>query len=108
MSANRIEQLKSFLESSPNDPFLNYAMALEHLKINEEKKALDIFVTLTAQHPNYVGTYYHLGQLQERLEQQETALATYQKGITVARKLGDHHSLAELQTVYNNLLDELE
>ena len=104
---NRLAQLEAFLVESPNDPFLKYAIALEQLKMGKEKEALVIFVKLTETNPNYVGTYYHLGKLQEQLEQLEAALVSYQKGMEVAQKLGDSHSYNELQGVYNMLQDEM-
>ena len=104
---NRLEQIQTFLTESPNDPFLIYAMALEYLKIHNYDKALDIFEQLTENHPMYVGTYYHLGKLQEKLEQYDEALETYQEGMKVAQKLADRHSLNELQGAYNMLNDEL-
>ena len=104
---SKLVQLEAFLAESPNDPFLHYAIALEHLKAGKEEEALRIFVSLTETHPSYVGTYYHLGKLQEQLQQLEAALVSYQKGMEVAEKLGDSHSLNELRGVYNMLNDEM-
>lgn len=108
MSINRLAQLKAFLAESPNDPFLTYAMSLEYLKTGEDEKALDIFMKLTKTNPNYVGTYYHLGKLQEKQEMYEEALVTYEKGMEIANQLKDYHSLKELKGAYNMLSDELE
>lgn len=104
---NRLAQLEAFLVDSPNDPFLKYAIALEHLKAGKERDALAIFVKLTETDPSYVGTYYHLGKLQEQLEELDAALVSYQKGMEIAQKLGDSHSYNELQGVYNMLQDEM-
>ena len=46
--------------------------------------------------PEYVGTYYHLGKLQEALKDVEGALATYKEGIEIAKRIGDRHALSEL------------
>ncbi|OWY21106.1 tetratricopeptide repeat protein [Sphingobacteriales bacterium UPWRP_1] len=107
MSNSRLEKLQQFLEESPNDPFLHYAMALEYLKLPDDRKALDIFTQLTQTSPNYVGTYYHLGKLHEKLKQYNEALLTYKSGMEIARKLDDNHSYAELLSAYNALHDEL-
>ncbi len=108
MSSSRLEQLKTFLKEQPNDPFLHYAMALEHLKLHEDEEALTIFTALTQTNPSYVGTYYHLGKLQEKLELYDDALDSYEKGITIAQQIADHHSLNELRGAFNMLNDELE
>lgn len=105
---NRIQQLKDFLKESPDDPFLRYAIALEHLKIQEDEKALDIFRNLLITNPMYVGTYYHIGKLQEKMELFDDALDSYEKGMTVAKKMNDRHSFNELQGAFNMLNDELE
>lgn len=105
---NRLSQLKAFLEENPNDPFLHYAMALEYLKQKDQNQALHIFIELTQNHPQYVGTYYHLGKLQEELQQYDEALDTYQKGMKIALAEKDRHAHQELQGAFNMLRDELE
>ena len=52
-------------------------------------------------HPEYVGTYYHLGKLHERLEEGDKALEVYILGMRMARKKGDNHAFSELQGAYN-------
>ncbi len=105
---NRMSQLKTFLAENPNDPFLQYAMALEYLKQKDQTEALRIFTELTQNHPQYVGTYYHLGKLEEELKQYDAALATYQKGMKIALEEKDRHAHKELQGAFNMLQDELE
>ncbi len=107
MYNNRLEQLKLFLKDTPNDPFLHYAMALEYLKLGEDQQALSIFTQLIETSPNYVGTYYHRGKLQEKLKMFDDALMTYKVGMETARKLQDNHSYSELLSAYNSLHDEL-
>ena len=103
----RLIQLQNFLTKSPNDPFLQYATALEYLKLLDYDSALAIFTSLVANYPNYVGTYYHLGKLHEKMEQFEQALHTYKQGMEVATRLADRHSHNELQGAWNLLTDEL-
>ncbi len=96
MSANRLNKIKTFLEGSPNDPFLLYALAKEYEKLGDEKSAISEFENLSKSHPDYVGTYYHLGKIYERQDEIEKALNVYENGITVAKKIGDKHALGEL------------
>lgn len=96
METPRLQQLFSFLEASPNDAFLNFAIAKEYEGIGDFPKALEYYLQLVANAPDYVGTYYHLGKLYERLDDLPQALQTYENGITVARNVGDRHALSEL------------
>lgn len=107
MAINRLEQLLEFFKNEPHDPFLKYALATEYLRLNNQEKALWFYLDLVNQHPDYIGTYYHLGKLYEQLQQAEEALKIYEKGIEIAKKIKDQHALNELLGVYNSLQDEL-
>jgi tetratricopeptide (TPR) repeat protein len=50
------------------------------------KKALFYFEDLIANHPDYVGTYYHLGKLYEIIGRKPEAIDIYRRGMEVARK----------------------
>ncbi|MFP4229142.1 MAG: tetratricopeptide repeat protein [Salinivenus sp.] len=97
MSMNRLEHLKSFHEEDPDDPFTRFALAQEHLKQDDVDEALSFFEDLVETDPDYVGTYYHLGKLYERLDRQEDAIATYERGIEVAREQGEQKTVSELK-----------
>ena len=86
---NRLDQLLQFIEHEPNDAFLQYALATEYLRINKLDKALFYYENLINNHPDYVGTYYHLGKLYEQLNRKEDAITTYQLGSQVAKKLSN-------------------
>ncbi len=101
---NRIDQIKAFLEDTPNDPFLHYAMAQELYKMNSKDEALAKYLELIEKFPNYVGTYYHLGKLQIELKDKVSAMSTFELGISIAQNLKDQHSLAELQSARLELL----
>ena len=102
MQSTRLVKLLAFLESDPNDPFVLYALATEYNSLNEPEKAFDYYLKLVEEHPNYVGTYYHLGKLYEKTGQTEPALAIYQKGMAAARDKRDMHAFSELQGAYNS------
>ena len=101
MHAERISQLKKFLEDDPNDPFLLYALATEYVK-EAPQTALTYFEQLLQDHPDYVPTYYHAAALYAELDLQDKAEETYQTGIQKAQLAGDSHALRELQTAYTN------
>ena len=102
MSDNRLEQLKTFYEEDPEDPFTRYALAQEHLKQDNTSRALALFEELVETDPKYVGTYYHLGKLYEQLDRTDDALNTYEQGIEMAREHGTQKDLSELQDAKMN------
>lgn len=108
MDENKLEQLFRFLDMAPNDPFSLYSIAFEYYKAGVGKEALKYFQRLRKEHPDYVGTYYHLGKLWEQLENYENAVETYETGISVAKEQKDFHSLGELQRALQQARDEYE
>ncbi len=107
MSTN-ISKLARQIKKNPDDSFSKFALALELLKIGEQKSALPLFKNIAANDPEYVGVYYHLGKLYEELGENNLAFDTYKAGISVAEQNQDHHSKSELQGALINLEIELE
>ncbi|TWR31355.1 tetratricopeptide repeat protein [Mucilaginibacter pallidiroseus] len=103
MDTSRLDKLLAFLENEPNDEFLKYALATEYLRLNDTSKALAYYEELVTNHPNYTGTYYHLGKLYEALQRKDDAIATYEKGMEITKAKRDMHAFSELQGVYMNL-----
>jgi tetratricopeptide (TPR) repeat protein len=108
MQLSRLDKLLEFLKNEPEDEFLQYALATEYLRLNETGKALQYYENLVNKHPDYVGTYYHLGKLYEALNRKPDAINIYERGMEIAKKKRDNHAFAELQTVYReaNGIDE--
>ena len=100
---SRLQQLKTFLEETPDDAFLLFALAKEYEKLSDTEQALNFYTQLTTNHPNYVGTYYHLGKLYEKLNAPEKAATIYETGMAVAKKENDKHAYSELQTALDDL-----
>lgn len=98
MNKDRISQLTTLLQEAPDDPFIHHALALEHLKKDEVHKALEHFEKVLQIDADYVGTYYHLGKLFEKLDQPEAARKTYLKGMEVAKAKGERQTYGELMT----------
>ncbi len=98
--SKRLQQLTEFLKESPDDPFLIYALATEYLKLGQTDAALRHYEALVGNHPEYVGTYYHLGKLYEAQGRQADAVVTYENGMEAARQKRDMHALSELQAAY--------
>ncbi len=96
--------LQNMLAEQPNDPFLNHALALEEIKAGKDESARRLFESLLERNPDYVGSYYHLGKLYERLGEEQKAMEVYERGMEVAKKLGDQHAGNELRGAYDNLI----
>jgi len=104
METNRLEKLLEFIKNEPNDEFLKYALATEYLRLNDADKALYYYEDLVTNHPQYSGTYYHLGKLYEALNRKEDAIKTYEKGMEITKAKRDDHAFNELQGVYRELI----
>eukprot|EP01035_Chromulina_nebulosa_P000848 gene848-1146_t len=79
MENKRVIQLKQFLADTPNDAFLNYALAIEYVGMGND------------------------GKLYEREGRKDDAEAIYRKGITATMKKREQHAMAELQNALANL-----
>lgn len=99
----RIEKLKQFLLSSPGDSFLQHALALEYIKMGDDSTARQVFEALLDRDPSYIGSYYHLGKLLERNNDNDGAIKWYEKGMEEARKAGDDHAYGELRGALEEL-----
>ena len=63
---NRIEKLHELLGQMPDDNFLRHALALEYIKLGNDKEARFLFESILNDSPDYIGSYYHLAKLLER------------------------------------------
>lgn len=102
---SRIDALLEYLAQTPKDSFLRHALALEYIKIGKDEEALELFTHLLKDEPGYVGSYYHLAKLWERMGRPDDAIKTYREGLDVAKAAGDRHSYNELQMALEELED---
>ena len=98
---SRIEKLLEYMRTSDKDSFLQHALALEYIKIGNDEEARNLFNELLLREPSYVGSYYHLGKLLERVGDFDKAVRIYKRGMEEAKRAGDNHS-------YNELMGALE
>lgn len=101
---SRMDTIREMLNKGSDDPFLWHALALEHIKLGEDLAAKDCFLRVLTDHPNYVGSYYHLAKLYERLAEHSAAIETYEKGLKEAQKAGDRHAFNELRSALDEIL----
>lgn len=103
MMTDRIKRLKDFLDQSPDDCFLNHALALEYIKTGKDEEARKLFEKNRSYDPGYIATYYHLGKLLERNGDPDNASLLYIRGMEQAKDAGDTHSFQELKGAYEAL-----
>ncbi len=108
MSDKRIDQLLKYLADSPDDSFLKFAIAKEHEKSNTLEKALKFYLNIYENEPDYIGLYYHLGKLYEKIGENHLAVNTYREGIDIGKKQGDFHAVSELNNAKTNLEIEMD
>lgn len=102
----RLTYLTELLTSSPDDPFLLFAVAKEHEKVGDIAQAIHFYEKIRSTDPAYIGLYYHLGKLYEHRQDIEQAVAIYREGIAAARAAGDAHAAGELRAALLNWEDE--
>ena len=100
---DRVERIKEMLKENPKDSFLQHALALEYIKSGDDREAKKLFESVLENEPGYIGTYYHLAKLLERVGETDKAIIVYEKGMEEAKKAGDNHSLSELRSAYEEL-----
>jgi Tfp pilus assembly protein PilF len=102
---DRIAKLKEFLQADPHDAFVKHALALEYIKLGEDATARKLWEEILERDPDYVGSYYHLGKLLERMGEKELAIQWYQRGMEAAQRAKEMRAYNELQAAYEDLAD---
>jgi Tfp pilus assembly protein PilF len=102
---DRISQIKEYLKTEPEDNFLQHALALEYIKAGNDAEAKILFKKILEREPGYVGSYYHLGKLLERIGETQNAIHIYKKGMEMAKSANDTHAFNELQAACEDLED---
>lgn len=100
---NRIARIQEMLQSNPEDQFLRHALALEWIKLGNDAEAKVLFEAILTDDPNYIGSYYHLAKLLERIGDTNAAIQWYEKGMEAAKAAKDQHAYNELQSAYEDL-----
>ena len=99
----RIDKIKTMLADNPKDSFLQHAMALEFIKLENDADARKLFEEILEREPGYVGSYYHLAKLLERIGETDHAIKIYERGMEETKKIGDNHAFGELRSAYEEL-----
>ena len=103
---DRVEQIIAMLKHSPGDDFLQHALALEYIKLENDALARTIFEEVLHRNPGYVASYYHLAALLARHGETGAALEWYEKGMEAAKAAGEGRAYNELKASYEALMED--
>jgi predicted Zn-dependent protease len=101
----RLEQIQELLAADPDDPFLGYALAMEHVSAADDATAAQRFRELIQKSPRYVPAYLMAAQSLVRLDRDNEAKEVLRQGVTAARQENDQHALGEIQELLERLED---
>jgi Tfp pilus assembly protein PilF len=96
-TSERMQKLETMLAKDSSDPFLLFAMGMEHKKLGNTAAAVDWFRKTLEKDPGYCVAYHQSALTFEDAGDFESAKRAYREGIEVARKKGDHHAADEMQ-----------
>ena len=103
---SRKDMVLQMLKKEPNDLFLNYALAMELVGIEDYENAeLQLQKTLSLNN-NYLPCYYQLGQVLEKLNHTDKAISFYKQGVELAKTQGNTKAIGELNEALWMLEDE--
>ncbi len=90
------------LVTEPDDPFLNYALALETTK-EDPMDGLRRLADMNDRFPDHVPAFFRRGQILTETGDATAARQVLTAGIEAARRIGDDHAAAEMQELLASL-----
>ncbi|MHC4294620.1 MAG: tetratricopeptide repeat protein [Planctomycetota bacterium] len=90
--AERIEQIKSLLEASPQDVFLHYSLAMEYAGLNRIDEALDEFYKCIELDSDYLAAYVEAGKCLRTAGRGDEARKVFTAGLEIAERKGEAHT----------------
>jgi tetratricopeptide (TPR) repeat protein len=101
---NRLANLYKMLEIQPEDVFLNYALAMELISLNNYEESIHQLEWLQANQSDYLPTYYQLAAIYIETEQVDKAINIYKKGMDLAKVQNETKTFNELKSAYEELI----
>lgn len=95
-------KLEEMLAAEPDDAFLNYALALELAK-EDQDAALQRLADMNVRFPDHVPAYFRRGQILAESGDFVGAREVLSNGIRAAQRTGDDHAAAEMQELLTSL-----
>jgi len=103
MGSDRLETLKQFLESRPEDCFVRYGLAQEYVKAEAFEEAISQFDKILEIDADYQAAYYHAGKTYEKMGRADEARTMWEKGVEASHRTGDLHARSELEAALDSL-----
>ena len=97
------QKLLEMLEKQPDDLFLQYALAMEYLGMQQSDKAQVLLRQIITADEHYVAAYYQLGLLLQQTDE-AAAVAIFEKGMQEAQAKGDRKTVNEFRSALDELL----
>lgn len=94
----RLDILRSFAETRPQDPFPRYALAMELKSSGDNDQAWRTFESLIAAHPDYLASYAPAGEVLLALGRLDDARKVYRQGIEACGRKGEAHARDHLES----------
>jgi len=101
--SDRLNSLLKLLKQDPDDSFLSYGIALEHISKSNYEEAKRYLSSIIKKDADYVPAYMQLAQVYENLNLIDKAKNIYKEGIEIARKNNDSHAAEEMEDFLNEL-----
>ena len=100
---SRKQQIESMLNDDPKDPFLRYALGMEHMSEGDQARAVQAFKETIRDNPDYVPAYFQWAQALVRLGRPDDAKDVLVNGIKVANGVADTHAAGEMEGLLSSL-----
>jgi Tfp pilus assembly protein PilF len=104
MKQERIQKLLEFLEETPGDLFVKFALAMEYSSETNMNKAEQILREIISADKDYVPAYFQLGKILEHSSRIAEALSFFEKGLELAKQKNDAKNIREFQAAIDALL----
>jgi tetratricopeptide (TPR) repeat protein len=100
---DKLAALNEILKLDPANAFARYGLAMEHIARGNPEAALAEFSVCIEHNPDYVPAYQMSAQTLAKLGRTDEALARLEAGIAAATCTGNHHALAEMESLRDEL-----
>ena len=100
---SRLEQLKKLAATQPDDPFVLYGLALEHMQLEQWDDARAAFDRTLAIDATYSAAYFQKARALLKLGRRDEAAATLETGIAVASARGEAHTVSKMKELQESL-----
>jgi thioredoxin-like negative regulator of GroEL len=104
---DKIEALQQILKQDPANAFARYGLAMVHLNQGDSEAALAELARVIERDPDYVPAFHMSARALASHQRPEEAINILLQGIAAARRTGNTHAAAEMQSLLEALAPEL-